>query len=89
MTALLRPSFMDGAVRYPTAEEKEEAKQWVEDHSCKAWRGGWCMVDGTLVPLADKPTWFGESYFDCKCCYSLNVQVSYLLTFLTILLTLL
>ncbi|KAF8158712.1 hypothetical protein BJ912DRAFT_375503 [Pholiota molesta] len=75
LTALLRPSFMDEAVRFPTPEEKEEAKEWVESHSCKAWRGGWCMVDGTLVPLADKPTWFGESYFDRKCRYSLNVQV--------------
>lgn len=76
MTALLRPLFMEEAVQFPTPDEKEHAKKWVEDHSCKAWRGGWCMVDGTLVPLADKPTWFGESYFDRKCCYSLNFQVS-------------
>ena len=58
----------------PTAAEKEEAKTWVEEHSCKAWCGGWCMVDGTQIPLADRPYWFGESYFDRKCNYSLNVQ---------------
>ncbi|KAI0753036.1 hypothetical protein C8Q80DRAFT_1053153, partial [Daedaleopsis nitida] len=62
------------AIRYPTPEEKEEAKAWVEAHSCKAWRNGWCMVDGTLVPLDERPFWYGESYFDRKSTYSLNVQ---------------
>lgn len=77
MTAVLRPSFMKDAVRWPTEEEKEEAKQYVEQHSCHAWRNGWCFVDGTLVPLAARPAWYGESYFDRKSRYSLNFQVSY------------
>lgn len=51
MTAVLRPSFLNEFIRLPTPEEKEDAKCWVEAHSCKAWRDGWCMVDGTLVPL--------------------------------------
>lgn len=75
MTALLRPDFVSETVRYPTPEEKEQAKAWVEKHSCAAWRDGWCMVDGTLVPLAERPFWYGESYFDRKCNYSLNIQV--------------
>ncbi|KAL6301143.1 hypothetical protein BKA93DRAFT_739202 [Sparassis latifolia] len=75
MTAILRPNFRKIAVRFPTEEEKEEAKRWVENHSCRAWRDGWCMVDGTLIPLYDRPYWYGESYFDRKCNYSLNVQV--------------
>ncbi|KAF7368106.1 DDE Tnp4 domain-containing protein [Mycena sanguinolenta] len=75
MTAVLRPTFMSEFVRMPTAAEKEKAKAWVEAHSCKAWRNGWCMVDGTLVALFDRPFWFGESYFDRKCNYSLNIQV--------------
>jgi hypothetical protein len=33
------------------------------------------MVDGTLVPLFEKPHHFGEGYFDRKSNYSLNVQV--------------
>ncbi|KAG2030865.1 hypothetical protein BDR03DRAFT_804278, partial [Suillus americanus] len=74
MTAILRPDFMAEAVRFPTAEEKEAAKSWVEAHSCKAWRGGWCLVDGTLIPLYNRPHWYGESYFDQKCNYSLNIQ---------------
>lgn len=75
MTAILRPDFMADVVRMPTASEKEKAKAWVEAHSCKAWRNGWSMVDGTLVALFDRPFWFGESYFDRKCNYSLNIQV--------------
>ncbi|KAF8816582.1 hypothetical protein BYT27DRAFT_7220665 [Phlegmacium glaucopus] len=30
---------------------KEKAKAWVEEKSLPAWRDGWLMVDGTLVPL--------------------------------------
>ncbi|KAJ7132028.1 hypothetical protein C8R44DRAFT_612118 [Mycena epipterygia] len=76
MTAVLRPDFMEEVVRMPTAPEKEKVKAWVEAHSCKAWRDGWSMVDGTLVPLFDKPFWYGQSYFDRKRNYSLNIQVS-------------
>ncbi|KAJ7735368.1 hypothetical protein B0H16DRAFT_1327126 [Mycena metata] len=75
LTAVLRPGFMQSAVRMPTPEEKEQAKRWVKKHSCHAWRHGWCFVDGTLIPLDQRPTWYGESYFDRKCNYSLNFQV--------------
>jgi hypothetical protein len=75
LTALLRADFIGEYVRMPTAAEKEKAKVWVAAHSCKAWRDGWCMVDGTLVALFDRPFWFGESYFDRKSNYSLNIQV--------------
>ncbi|KAJ7080913.1 hypothetical protein B0H15DRAFT_786879 [Mycena belliarum] len=79
LTAVLRPEFMQSAVCMPTAEEKEQAKRWVHEHSCRSWRNGWCFVDGTLVPLDERPTWYGESYFDRKCNYSLNFQVCDLL----------
>jgi hypothetical protein len=75
MVAILRRDFMQEAVRFPTEREKEAAKAWVYMHSCRAWRHGWCFVDGTLVPLSSRPFWFGESYFDRKCNYSLNIQV--------------
>ncbi|KAJ7711177.1 hypothetical protein B0H16DRAFT_1343961 [Mycena metata] len=75
MTAVLRPEFMQDAVHMPTAAEKEAAKRWVKRHSNKSWRNGWCFVDGTLIPLDQRPTWYGESYFDRKCNYSLNFQV--------------
>ncbi|KAF7307937.1 DDE Tnp4 domain-containing protein [Mycena kentingensis (nom. inval.)] len=75
ITAVLRPGFLRKYVRYPTDEEKEEARRWVEKHSCPAWRGGWCFVDGTLVPLSTRPFWYGDSYFDRKSRYSLNIQI--------------
>jgi hypothetical protein len=68
-------SFHDEAICWASPAEKEEAKDWVQERSCRAWRGGYCMVDGSLVPLFQKPTHFGEGYFDRKSNYSLNVQV--------------
>lgn len=75
LTALLRHEFVSEAIRFPTAEEKEKAKAWVEDHSCPAWRNGYLFVDGTLIPLYGRPYWYGESYFNRICNYSLNIQV--------------
>jgi hypothetical protein len=75
MSAILRRPFMNEAVRFPTPAEKEKGKAWVEAHSCQAWPNGILFVDGTLIPLFDRPHWYGESYFDRKCNYSLNVQV--------------
>ncbi|THV04471.1 hypothetical protein K435DRAFT_598224, partial [Dendrothele bispora CBS 962.96] len=75
ITAICRHHFLKKYIRMPTEEEKEEAKKWVEEHSCRAWRNGWCFVDGTLIPLYARPYWYGESYFDRKCRYSINIQV--------------
>jgi hypothetical protein len=83
ITAVLWPRFMQEAVRYPTDEEKERAKEWVTDHSCRAWCYGWLLVDGTLISLYKQPNWFGESYFNQKCNYSLNIQVSSNLSFVS------
>ena len=52
MAAILRTEFMDEAVHFPTAEEKE-AEKWVHKHLCKAWHDGWCFVDRTLMPLSE------------------------------------
>ncbi|KAK0234660.1 hypothetical protein EDD85DRAFT_774372 [Armillaria nabsnona] len=68
-------SLHDEVIHWPSAREKEEAKAWVEAASCVAWRDGWLLVDGTLVPLAEKPAYHGEAYFDRKSNYSLNIQV--------------
>ncbi|KJA13255.1 hypothetical protein HYPSUDRAFT_116800, partial [Hypholoma sublateritium FD-334 SS-4] len=71
-------SLHDSVIRWPTEEEKEEAREWVEhaacDGSCPPWRDGFCMVDGMPVPLFEKPGYHGEAYFDHKSNYSLNVQ---------------
>jgi hypothetical protein len=75
MKACCSDHFRDASVQWASAEAKEIAKQWVEDTSCPAWRDGWLMVDGTLVPLFQRPGLFGNTWFDRKSNYSLNVQV--------------
>jgi hypothetical protein len=62
-------------IRWPTAQEKHDASNWVESVSCHAWRSGYCMVDGTLIPLATKPGHYGEQFFDRKSNYSLSLTV--------------
>jgi hypothetical protein len=75
MTAVCRAEFRRAALYWPNEEEKEKAKQWVEENSCPAWRDGWAMVDGTLVPLYSRPGFYGNAWYDHKSNYSLNVQV--------------
>ena len=81
MVAVLHPQFMENVVRFPNDEEMQEAKDWVKNHSCRSWKNGWCFVDGSLIPLATQPEWFGESYWDRKDQYSLNVQVPFYIFF--------
>jgi len=81
MVAVLHPQFMENVVRFPNDEEMQEAKDWVKNHSCCSWQNGWCFVDGSLIPLATRPEWFGESYWDRKDQYSLNVQVPFYIFF--------
>lgn len=33
------------------------------------------MVDKTLIPLYCKPYWYGDTFFDHKSNYSMNVQI--------------
>ncbi|KAF8572921.1 hypothetical protein K439DRAFT_1377001, partial [Ramaria rubella] len=65
----------DEVIWWPNETEKDEVKWWGEESTCQAWQNGFCFVDGTLVPLADKPGYHGEGYFDRKSNYSLNVQL--------------
>ncbi|KAF8592634.1 hypothetical protein K439DRAFT_26231 [Ramaria rubella] len=51
MKAVCDESFRRVVMRWPNENQKEEASWWVESCSCPGWRGGWLMVDGTLVPL--------------------------------------
>ncbi|KAF8549256.1 hypothetical protein OG21DRAFT_1556475 [Imleria badia] len=67
--------FQRATLYWPSGPEKEAVKQWVEDNSCVAWQDGWVLVDGTLIPLYARPGFFGNSWYDCKSNYSLNVQI--------------
>ncbi|EUC57648.1 DDE family endonuclease [Rhizoctonia solani AG-3 Rhs1AP] len=73
--AICRPNFYQASVSWPTAEEQESAMEWVESQTCFEWHNGWLMVDGTLVILDRRPGHYGNSYYDRKCNYSLNVQI--------------
>ena len=75
MTAVCHAEFHQAALYWPNEEEKEKAKQWVEENSCSAWCDGWAMVDGTLVSLYSWPGFYGNAWYDRKSNYSLNIQV--------------
>lgn len=75
MTALCDERFRRATTPWLNAQDIERAKAWVEGNSCPAWRDGWLMVDGTLVPLFQRPHHYGNTFFDRKSNYSMNVQV--------------
>ncbi|THU87913.1 hypothetical protein K435DRAFT_680825 [Dendrothele bispora CBS 962.96] len=75
MEACCDEKFRSSVLRWPSETVREKSKQWVEEHSCAAWRNGWLMVDGTLVPLYARPAFFGNTWFDRKSNYSMNVQL--------------
>lgn len=75
LEALRRPEIRAACIHWPSEDEKEAAREAVEDIVCEGWRDGWCMVDGTLVPLYSRPHHFGSTWFDRKSNYSMNVQV--------------
>ncbi|KAF8584781.1 hypothetical protein K439DRAFT_1345129, partial [Ramaria rubella] len=75
MTAVCDEGFRRVVMRWPNERQKEEASNWVESRSCAAWWGGWLMVDGTLVSLFAHPGFYGNSWYDRKHNYSLNVQL--------------
>ncbi|KAG2065255.1 hypothetical protein BDR04DRAFT_1033229 [Suillus decipiens] len=60
---------------YNDQNERERAKDWVEERTCPEWRGGFLSVDGTPFNLFQKPGWHGEGFYDRKSNYSLSAQV--------------
>ncbi|KIM76160.1 hypothetical protein PILCRDRAFT_78031, partial [Piloderma croceum F 1598] len=75
MVAVCRNEFHCTTLHWPNKAEKEAAKQWVEENSCLAWRNGWLMVDGTLVPLYPYSGFYGNTWYNRKSNYSMNVQL--------------
>ncbi|KAF5345464.1 hypothetical protein D9758_013661 [Tetrapyrgos nigripes] len=61
--------FQNVSVQWPNKQ------QWVQDNSCESWCDGWLIVDGTLIPLYHRPSYFGNVYYDRKSNYSVNVQL--------------
>ena len=69
-------SLHDTYVALPTAEEKEASKAWAEATVLPQWRNGFLAVDGTTIPLFQKPGFHGEVWYDKSSNYSTNAQVS-------------
>ena len=57
------------------SEDLELARNFVEERSCPGWRNGVFAVDGSAIPLFQKPGFFGETFYDRKSTYSMNCQV--------------
>ncbi len=76
LTAIQNSTLRTTHVRWPVNTEREEAKRWIEEQiSMSEWRNGFCMVDGTLIPLYRKISHYGETFFDRKCNYFINIQI--------------
>ncbi|KAL9936644.1 hypothetical protein V8E36_004712 [Tilletia maclaganii] len=71
--AVMACSLLRSSVRWPSLAAREESKAEAADRSIPEWRGGWCGVDGTTVPLAEKPLLYGPAWFDRKSRYSMNI----------------
>lgn len=65
----------DQAVMFPPEEEKERAKEYVEQVTCPEWRNGFLLADGTKFALFQKPGLHGEAWFDKNKDYSIDCQV--------------
>ena len=59
-------------IRWPIGQEKEAAKNWVEEQAgLSAWQGGFCKVNGTSIPLYQQPSYDGGIFEDS----SINLQI--------------
>lgn len=72
-------SLQEIFVQKLTRAEKEQEKQWIDEHLGfkGAWRDGWVMYDGTIVVLYRRPGLNGDAYYTRKANYGLNVQVNF------------
>lgn len=76
ITAITNSNLRSLYVRWPASQEKETAKDWVEDQvQVSEWQNGFCMVDRTLIPLCRKPSHHGDTFYDRKSNYSISVQI--------------
>ena len=56
-------------------EDMRQAQGFVESRTCRAWRNGVFVADGTAVNLHARPGMFGNGFCDRKSNFSLNCQV--------------
>ena len=58
-----------------TSKDAKEAREYVEERTCPGWRNGIFVADGSTINLFEKPSIYGETFYDRKSRYSLNCQV--------------
>ena len=75
IVAIFSSNLQARHVRWPAEAEKEAAKQWVEAQSIPGFRDGWWMVDGTLIPISEKPRYYGDAFYDRKGRYTISTQI--------------
>lgn len=76
ITAITSSNLRSTHDRWPAHHEKEAAKEWVEDQvQVSEWRNGFCIIDGTLIPLCRKPSQHGDTFYDRKSNYSISVKI--------------
>jgi hypothetical protein len=68
-------SHHDDAIHFPDADNKEQAKSFVEEKTCEEWRNGFLLVDGTKFALFQRPGLHGDAWFDKDGEYSIDCQV--------------
>ncbi|RPA96241.1 hypothetical protein L873DRAFT_1836835 [Choiromyces venosus 120613-1] len=73
--AILDSTLQSEHIRWPAAQssDQERVKEMVEERTIHEWRNGWVMIDSTLIPLYQRPYYYGEVFFDRKSNYSLNI----------------
>ncbi len=65
ITAIRKSRLQIDYLKWLMGEAKETAKQWVENQAeVPAWRDGFCIFDGTLIPLSRKPSHYGKTFYD-------------------------
>lgn len=64
----------EAVVTWASEEERQNAQEWVYRKSgVRAWRKGWCLMDGTHINFAWTPALNPTRYFNYKRSYSINV----------------
>ncbi|CAM6094683.1 unnamed protein product [Calypogeia fissa] len=71
-TLIALDSALHGVIRWA---DRAERRRISEEFAKKGFSGCVGLIDGTLIPLTQRPKNSGECYYDRKCNYSMNAQV--------------
>ncbi|KAH8925397.1 hypothetical protein BT69DRAFT_1194251, partial [Atractiella rhizophila] len=68
---LLMPSLAKQSVFWPRPSSRKKYKEMAKEIAggCEEWKGGWCMVDGTLINMFQKPHMAGDTWYGRKSTY--------------------